>query len=72
MSLSVILSFDSRSAQLEYVGGKGLNLCKLTQAGFNVPDAFLITTQVYQLFLETHQLTGKIHNRVSEIHPDDP
>ncbi len=33
------------------VGGKGANLGELTQAGFNVPPGFCITTNAYDQFM---------------------
>jgi phosphohistidine swiveling domain-containing protein len=72
MSPTLIQPLDSQSAQLENLGGKGLNLCKLSRSGFNVPPGFIISTPAYHLFLETHQLGGLIHDRVSKIQPDDP
>lgn len=33
---------------LPYVGGKGLNLGKLTRAGFQVPQGFCVTTDAYR------------------------
>jgi len=72
MSPTVILSLDSRSAQLDNAGGKGANLSKLALAGFQVPDGFLITTQAYQSFLETNNLAGTIQDRITNIQLDDP
>lgn len=37
---------------LPLVGGKGLNLGKLTNAGFSVPKGFCITTEAYRLSVE--------------------
>ena len=39
-------------ADLSRVGGKGLNLGKLTKAGFPVPNGFCVTTDAYQLSTE--------------------
>ena len=39
-------------ADLPRVGGKGLNLGKLTNAGFPVPNGFCVTTDAYQLSVE--------------------
>ena len=72
MNPSVILALDSHSVQLGNAGGKGANLSKLTLAGFQVPDGFIISTRAYQLFLETNNLEGKIHDLILEIQLDDP
>lgn len=39
-------------ADLPYVGGKGLNLGKLTRAGFQVPQGFCVTTDAYRSSVE--------------------
>ncbi len=38
---------------LPLVGGKGLNLGKLTQAGFQVPNGFCVTTDAYRKSVES-------------------
>ena len=40
------------STDLSRVGGKGLNLGKLTQAGFQVPRGFCVTTDAYLLSVQ--------------------
>ncbi len=37
---------------LPYVGGKGLNLGKLTRAGFQVPQGFCVTTDAYRFSVQ--------------------
>ncbi len=39
-------------ADLPYVGGKGLNLGKLTRAGFHVPRGFCVTTDAYRFSVQ--------------------
>ena len=38
------------------LGGKGANLCEMTQIGLNVPPGFVITTKACLDYLENHQL----------------
>jgi pyruvate,orthophosphate dikinase len=38
------------------LGGKGANLCEMTQIGLNVPPGFVITTEACQKYLETNTL----------------
>ncbi|MGZ4953799.1 MAG: pyruvate, phosphate dikinase [Methylobacter sp.] len=38
------------------LGGKGANLCEMTQIGLNVPPGFVITTQACLDYLKTQQL----------------
>jgi pyruvate,water dikinase len=40
------------ATQLSLTGGKGANLARLTQAGFSVPDGFVVTTAAYRAFLD--------------------
>ena len=51
-------------ADLPRVGGKGLNLGKLTRAGFPVPNGFCVTTDAYRLSVEglLEQNEGSIKN----------
>src|SRR5208282_5558101 len=38
------------------LGGKGANLCEMTQIGLNVPPGFTITTDACLAYLEKNQL----------------
>ncbi len=38
------------------LGGKGANLCEMTQIGLNVPPGFTITTEACQAYLEHNEL----------------
>lgn len=42
-------------ADLPHVGGKGLNLGKLTRAGFQVPQGFCVTTDAYRFSVQNLQ-----------------
>jgi pyruvate,water dikinase len=53
------------------VGGKGLNLIKLTNAGFPVPEAFFITTEAYDKFLESGELKEKIMKIIKRTNYSD-
>ncbi len=37
------------------LGGKGANLCEMTQIGINVPPGFVITTEACLYYLENAQ-----------------
>ncbi len=59
--MTLILSFDStEAAALEYSGGKGANLARLTQAGFPVPGGFIVATQAYCEFIAANRLEQAI------------
>src|SRR3990172_6635304 len=38
------------------LGGKGANLCEMTQIGLNVPPGFTVTTEACLAYLEKNQL----------------
>src|SRR3972149_2569354 len=40
------------------LGGKGANLCEMTQIGLNVPPGFTITTDACNAYLEKNKLPG--------------
>ena len=47
-----ILHFSDKDAlQLSLTGGKGASLARVSQAGFAVPQGFIITTKAYEEFL---------------------
>jgi len=50
---------DSR-ADLETVGGKGMSLSRLVNAGIPVPDGFHVTTEAYRQFVAANNLQAKI------------
>ncbi|NOV28722.1 pyruvate, phosphate dikinase [Methylomonas sp. ZR1] len=53
------------------LGGKGANLCEMTQMGFNVPPGFVITTQTCLTYLENKQLPvdlmDEVRQQIAEI-----
>jgi hypothetical protein len=60
MSESLIVSLNSQVDSLEIVGGKGRSLAKLTNAGFDVPGGFQVTTDAYRQFVAEHDLQSRI------------
>ena len=52
-------------ADLSRVGGKGLNLGKLTRAGFPVPKGFCVTTDAYRLSVQS--LSEQNENSIKDI-----
>jgi pyruvate,water dikinase len=49
------------------VGGKGANLGEMYQAGFPVPNGFIVSSQAYFAFLKENNLTEKIKDLLSTI-----
>ena len=50
-----------------FVGGKGANLGELTNAGFPVPEAFVLTTVAYDYFIEKSKIFEKIEKELDGI-----
>ena len=66
-----IIPFDSLAATLARVGGKGLNLVRMTRAGFPVPRGFILPTEAYQAFVDANTLTDVIAAAVAGIAAGD-
>ena len=48
---------EIRKGNLAEVGGKGANLCEMTQIGLKVPPGFVITTEACLVCLENPKRT---------------
>ncbi|MCX7249341.1 MAG: hypothetical protein NTX31_16995 [Burkholderiales bacterium] len=46
------------------LGGKGANLCEMTQIGLNVPPGFTITTDACNAYLEKNQLPAGLMDEI--------
>ena len=53
-------ALNTKNDALETVGGKGRSLAKLSNAGFNVPGGFQVTTAAYRSFVADNHLQEKI------------
>lgn len=51
---------DIKMGDLAIVGGKGLNLALMKQAGIPVPDGFVVTTSAYQEYVRSQGLDKRI------------
>ena len=51
---------------IEKIGGKALNLGKMSSAGFNIPPAFIVSVEAYDLFIKK-ELEGKISEILDSI-----
>jgi pyruvate,water dikinase len=68
-----VVAFDHADARVAgLAGGKGVNLARLAQAGFPVPQGFVVTTRAYASFLANGSLAHEIQRRVARIGHDDP
>ena len=48
------------------LGGKGANLCEMTQIGLNVPPGFVITTEACLAYLEKNQLPDGLMDDIKD------
>jgi pyruvate,water dikinase len=67
----MILPLNSLQVNLDNSGGKGANLSKLINAGFSVPDGFILTTEAYNSYIEANNLGDRIFERINAIHSLD-
>ena len=52
-------------------GGKAVNLSLLVNAGFNIPEGFVITTKVYNEYVTLNVLQGVIDENLTKINLSD-
>jgi phosphohistidine swiveling domain-containing protein len=57
---------------LAIAGGKGANLGELSQAGFEVPPGFVITTAAYDLLLKKNGLPPQMRDLIANLDNTDP
>jgi pyruvate,water dikinase len=57
---------------LAIAGGKGANLGELSQAGFNVPPGFIITTAAYDLLLQENNFQTHFEDLLASLDLDNP
>jgi phosphohistidine swiveling domain-containing protein len=67
MKPSYILTLSDPLAELETVGGKGMSLAKMTNAGFPIPGGFHITTDTYRTFISNNGLQTKILSALKDV-----
>jgi phosphohistidine swiveling domain-containing protein len=67
-----ILPLSDPQADLLTVGGKGMSLAKLTNAGFPVPDGFHVTTEAYRQFVKINDLQAGIDTALKTIDRSKP
>ncbi|GIW61642.1 MAG: phosphoenolpyruvate synthase [Patescibacteria group bacterium] len=69
-SNSILWFRQVNKEDIALVGGKGANLGEITQAGFPVPDGFIITSTAYFNFLRENNLTTKINHLLRTVNFD--
>jgi rifampicin phosphotransferase len=66
-----IIPFHSAEATLDSAGGKGMNLARLTRAGFDVPGGFIISTDAYREFVSANRWLPAILSGVEDLSAED-
>ena len=61
---------DVGKEDVDLVGGKGANLGEMTQAGFPVPNGFIITSKAYYDFIKENKLDVKIKHLLNTVNFD--
>jgi rifampicin phosphotransferase len=67
-----ILPLSDSQATLDNVGGKGMSLARLAQAGLPVPGGFHVTTEAYCQFVAANGLQAKILAALRDVDPALP
>ncbi len=62
-----IIDLDDEKASFMEVGGKGINLNKLINLGYNVPNGFLVSTFAYQEFVRINKLNPFIKKQLENL-----
>jgi pyruvate,water dikinase len=57
-----VIDLDNDNLTLEKVGGKALNLAKMSLAGFNIPPALVISVDAYDFFIKQ-----ELEYKISEV-----
>jgi len=58
---------DVNKEDIALVGGKGANLGEMTQAGFPVPNGFIVTSESYYHFLAVNKLPIQIKKHLDKL-----
>ncbi len=59
------------SATQSMTGGKASNLTTLTEAGFKVPQGFVVTTEAYSKFIASNQLESLAKEHLANVNLED-
>ncbi|MGD8405675.1 MAG: PEP/pyruvate-binding domain-containing protein [Anaerolineales bacterium] len=69
---SYSLPLTDPQADLEIVGGKGMSLAKLANAGLPVPGGFHVTTEAYRQFVIANDLQSGINDALKTVNTSQP
>jgi len=62
---------DITEEDISLVGGKGLNLGIMYNAGFPIPPGFVVTASAFKKFLDYNELNNKIYNLLDNLDVED-
>ncbi len=62
-----VMDLIEKDHPIEKIGGKALNLGKMSFAGFNIPPAFIVSVDAYDFFIKK-ELHGQISKILDSIH----
>ena len=68
---SYCVSLNTPRVSLARVGGKGLNLARMAQAGFPVPGGFIVATDGYHAFVNSVGMTDWMATEAAKIDMSD-
>ncbi|MDX1611066.1 MAG: PEP/pyruvate-binding domain-containing protein, partial [Candidatus Thermoplasmatota archaeon] len=63
----VVWAQDGQGTDLANVGGKGANLHEMLEVGLPVPEAFIVTAQAWQAFLEEADLAHRLEEALEGV-----
>ena len=67
MNKKLVYSFEEGDGKnKKLLGGKGANLCEMTQIGINVPPGFVITTEACLDYLEANEFPAGLPESISD------
>ena len=66
------LPLSDPGADLETVGGKGMSLARLANAGLPVPGGFHVTTEAYRHFVSENELQPGIQRAETSFRKEYP
>jgi phosphoenolpyruvate synthase/pyruvate phosphate dikinase len=69
---SFVLPLSDPGADLDTVGGKGMSLAKLANAGLPVPGGFHVTTEAYREFVTANKLQSGINDALQLVDVSQP
>jgi pyruvate,water dikinase len=70
--MSYIAWMNSGKLSREEVGGKGASLAELIDAGFKVPEGFVVTADAYRHFTSATGIDGRISEALAKLDASDP